>query len=412
MHFPSENHRRELHSVPEFVRVTLAKGRDQREPTVLVKSSTITLKYLSRLATTRFVAAHTPEGWLLYGLRIYDHSEHPAFIWSVAGSADELRALKAMAAGEATYFFLFNEVPVNVAWAPWKSEGDTAILSRLAAGAKLPDRDPPPAVMADFIERLFGNDAEALPRYLSPEFGILPWSEIHTTYITNSMEPSPLSLFAEDEGGQQEELCHWLTDTIQPEGTWRSPQLVTPSKTRELTDFLLSHDYGAFLIESKALSLLQRDPLPDRSRLASRVIKHMAKATRQLTAAIRHLKNGELITDLKGNALEINREQPPHAIILVPDLNLLHDEEQFGPAYLVDFLDATRAFLHILDPMELFRVVQAAAMIKERGRTITLIEALDSYLVQRFETALTIATPDFDVILRIGDERDASSPAG
>jgi hypothetical protein len=286
MHVPAKHHYEELHSVPHFVRITLAKGKRNWEPTFLVKSSTLTLKYLSRLASTRFLAFISPSGFLMYGLRVFDHAKHPAFIWSVAKRADELRALKALAAGECGYFFLFNEVAVNVAWASWIADGDRATLSRLCSVAKLAVVDPPAEEMGEFIDGFFAGTTSDVLSYESPEFGLLAWTEVRATYITNSLGTSDLTLFSDDEGGQQEELCHWLTDTIQPQGVWRSPQLVTKSKTRELTDFLLSHSYGALLIESKALALLQRNPLPDRTWLTGDVIKHINKAAKQLTGAL------------------------------------------------------------------------------------------------------------------------------
>jgi hypothetical protein len=406
VHVPSEQHYRELHTVPEFVRITLASGRDGWEPTLLVKSSTLTLKYLTQLRSTSFVAALTPEGHLLYGLRVLDDIKHPAFIWSVAESADEFRALRALSSGREGYLFLFNEAAVNVAWAPWTASGDTATLSKIATVAKIADHDPHHGSLHDFIENLFGRDSNSL-RYISSELGLLPWTELQATYITNSLTESSLLLFADDEGSQQEELCHWLTDTLQPKGVWRSPQLVTETKRRELTDFLLSHSYGAFLVESKALALLQRKPLPDRAELICHIVKHVAKAVRQLGGAIRNIRAGQRITDAAGAELEIERVNPPHAIILVPDLNLLHDELSLGRPLLTTFMAKHHSFLHILDPIQLFRVAQAAHMIAARGEKATVIEALDCYLMRRFEHALESEGPDFDVILRI---EEAASP--
>jgi hypothetical protein len=53
--------------------------------------------------------------------------------------------------------------------------------------------------------------------------------------------PSLIDLFDGNEGNQQEQLCVWLTDNLQPSGVYHSPQIPKGSGTRELTDILLSH---------------------------------------------------------------------------------------------------------------------------------------------------------------------------
>jgi hypothetical protein len=54
---------------------------------------------------------------------------------------------------------------------------------------------------------------------------------------------------------------------------------------RELSDLLLTHEFGCFLIESKALAIFGRAEVPDRQALKRGVVKAVKKAVKQLTGA-------------------------------------------------------------------------------------------------------------------------------
>lgn len=152
---------------------------------------------------------------------------------------------------------------------------------------------------------------------------ISSWQEIQSYYITNRAEGSLVSIFDSDEGRQQERVGLWLTDSLQPTGVVRNPQIYETGKRRELTDLLLSYDLGAFLFESKTLSITSRQTLPTWAKLKRDTAKGVAKATNQLVGGLKNLRRNHLVTDLTGKQVRVELNYPPHAIVLVPDLSLL-----------------------------------------------------------------------------------------
>ena len=199
--------------------------------------------------------------------------------------------------------------------------------------------------------------------------GKTDWNPLRNYFITMKASSSLIDLFDSDEGDQQEQLGIWLTDNLQHSGVYHSPQVPKGSGTRELTDILLSHEYGAVLIESKTLSVFARSRLPNRSKLKRDVSSHLNKAFAQLRGGIRAIKSGLPVTSPRGEPLSIERAQPAHAIVVIPDLELVDDRATYGVNFMKEFTEATGGFVHLLDISELLRIVQAVEKIVELGTT-------------------------------------------
>jgi hypothetical protein len=54
--------------------------------------------------------------------------------------------------------------------------------------------------------------------------------------------------------------------------------------------------------------------------------------------------------------------------------------------------------LHILDPANLFRIIQGGEMEAESFTRRTPLHAFDHLLVKRVETAMGLDTPDFQIL--------------
>jgi hypothetical protein len=211
-------------------------------------------------------------------------------------------------------------------------------------------------------------------------------------------------LFDENAGRQQERIGIWLTDNLHPLGVHHSPKIPKGKGTRELTDILISYQFGSVLIESKALNILVRDNLPNRIKLAHDVSAHISKAANQLRGGIKRLKNGTRVTGQDGALLDIERTKPMHGIILIPDLDLIEDRQAYGLPFIQEFMKTTGSFLHLLDTAELLRVVQAAEAIAARSAEVTPMMAFDYYLIERSERALAAGTLCIEVLLRFADK--------
>lgn len=405
MHILSSYNRSEFLAVPQLVRFDYARGSDGFEPTLLIKGSTVLLKYI--VLGARIQLAFTMcDGRLLCALKVCDDGDNGVILWSVVEREEELNGIRGLARGEPLVAFLFNELAVNVAWNDLPTPGTLNRLPMWADSAALGRVDHAAIKVAAFplldcLHRHVEDDDEWLVLEVG---GRSDWKAVHNHFITADASSSLIDLFDGDEGNQQEQLGVWLTDNLQPLGVHHSPQIPKGTGTRELTDILLSHEFGAVLIESKTLSVLARERLPDKAKLKRTVSAHISKAFAQLRGAIRALKSGVPVTSTKGNTLSVEREHAAHAIVLIPDLDLVDDHAAYGIEFMQDFTGATGGFAHLLDISELLRIVQASEMIVARGKAITPMMAFDYYLMERAKMATDAGTLCIEVLLRFADD--------
>lgn len=402
MHMLSALNRSEFLATPQLVRFDNARGTDGFEPTLLVKADVVMLKYLTRGVRLQLMIAQVRGDRLIYGLIVHDDPTSPGVIWSVLEREEERQALFGVAEGRPLQVFLFNELAINVAWAEMQAEVTDSRLGSLAAYAGLGkfDHTGMSATIDDIFARLRDGEA-ADPTTMLIDLAAVPqWNPIRNSLITSRSGVSEMDLFDLDEGRQQEKLVIWLADNLHPDVIIDQPQIVMGGRLRELTDILLSYSGGTFVFESKALNLLNRPELPDRNKLSKNLLANIKKGFNQLQGAARQIRGGTTIYDLDGREHEVERTQPIHAIILVPDLRLL--PSKFGFDMMVEFVKATRGYLHILDPSELLRIVQVAEELVRRSESqaITPMMALDSRFIERAETCLDAKSLNVEIITR------------
>lgn len=411
MHLLSRRNRSEFLAVPALLRFTLANGQHGPEATLLIKASSLILKYLLRLQRFHLLIFRVSANWLAYAVRIEDDKDHPATIWSLLEYDDEFFALLTLVEKPKCFVFLFNELAVNVTWGEVEIDLSDRHDSELIRSSALHPRTNTKTSIKTHATDEVAKELDALHRaQLAWRDGqvvkileVPEWHSLESHYITNRASSSLISIFEGNEGRQQEEIALWLIDNLQPIGAVRSPQ-IHEKKVRELTDLLISHEYGPILIESKVLGIISRNTLPNRSKLAADLVKDLQKATRQLIGGVKNLQRGYRITDIEGRELEVERIKPPHVIILVPDLSLLFEATQFGGEFIRTASASVGGFFHILDLFELLRIVQAAEMISARSETVSRIMAFDYYLMERAKRAAKSETPNFGILLRFDDE--------
>ena len=404
MHWLAEHNRSEFLACPQLIRFDYSKGVEGFEPTLLIKGSTLLLKYVV-LGASMQLAFRLFEGRLLCCLKVCDDGADGGILWSIVEREQELNAVRGLAYGSALTVFLFNEIAVNVAWTGVSIAESTPRLALWATNVGIGplDHNLIGPKVHPVLERLHGS-TESDDEWITFEVGgQTDWKPVYNHFIRSGGSSSLIDMFHPDEGNQQEQIGVWLTDNLNPLGVHYSPQVPKGAGTRELTDLLLSYEFGSILIESKALSILARDRLPDRTKLKHDLTGHIGKAFSQLRGGIRKVKAGAEITDKAGNALMVEREKPAHAIVLIPDLELIESPDAYGKSFIAEFVDATGGFPHLLDISELLRVVQAAEMIAKRGKATTSMMAFDYYLMERFKKAVVAETLAIEVVLRFAD---------
>ncbi len=404
MHILAAHYRSEFLATPQLIRFDYANGQDGFEPTLLIKGSTLLLKYIV-LGVRMQLAFARLGSRLLYALKVYDDEEKAGVLWSILERDEEKAALAALVRGETCQTFLFNELAVNVAWAALPISTELRLME-MAAGAATGRADHRALESdASLVLSRFHNESMSSADVIVVNLpGTTAWNPILNHFITSHATSSLLDFFNKDEGSHQEQIGVWLTDNLHPLGVHHSPQIPKGNGFRELTDVLLSYQFGSILIESKVLMIFTRDSLPNRTKLAHDVSAHVIKAVNQLRGGMRRLKDGAPVTSKAGVQLEIERTHPMHGIVLIPDLDLIEDREAYGLPFIEKFMKTTGGFLHLLDISELLRIVQAAEMIAARGTTTTPMMAFDYYLMERVKKTLAAGTLCIEVLLRFADE--------
>lgn len=405
LHMLAAHHREEFLAAPGLARLTMALGPEGMEATCLLKAPTLTLKYCISSAKTELVVIWLATSRVAYGIRVHDDPSYPSTHWSVIETEDELEALELVLKGESFQAFLFNELVVNVAGAECllqlpENTQDTNIGDVVLGKV---DHDDYAEEVSASLRKLESGEALSGRVIVFEVVRNHPWKVTTSHYITNNLSQSLVSISSEhDEGAQQEEVALWLIDGLSPEGAVRGPVVHEEGGERELSDLLLSYERGSFLIESKTLSIFSRETLPDRKKLAKGVKKHLAKAVKQLVGGLKNLRRELPVTDGSGQPVEANMSLLPHAIVLVPDLYLLADDEELGGSYFLKVAQEAEAYFHILDPVALFRHVQAAHMLVDKSESgdVTPMMAFDCVLLERFKVARDQQSPCFEMIFR------------
>ena len=399
MHLPRHELWQEMLAVPQLVRFTFPQQNGlERYPTLLIKAHSLLLKYIVQGVQLKLFFFRISDGHFAYALRIADDATHGAIIWSLLADPDELAALRDLKEHGGCSVYLFNEACANCAWTSAEILIDPPILE-LANEARPASRNPiqhmdEVSEVLDRIQQGATNEAIAVELVTADS-----WKQIRTDFILNGVGKATLNLLSDNEGSHQEQLAHALLGDLSPRGAYVNTQLHEPSGWKEFTDVVLTHEFGTVLLESKSLTVLEQR-LPDRNKLRKTIKKASIKGLSQLTGAARSLRTNVPVFDPNGNPIQLERTQPPHAILLVPDLDLMAEDEVWFPR-IKDFMRATGGFLHIMDTIQLFRMMQAARMISEASNKTSPMMAFDYYLIERTKAVIARRTINVDMILNI-----------
>lgn len=411
IHVLSSRYHQEFSGLIEGVRFGLAADRDSHSsapltPVLLIKGVTLTLKYFSRLRTFRLLFWKTEYSeYLWYGVQIADDPANPGTLWSIAESEEELTAVSRLLKRERLSVFLFNEEGINVASARMRIHfAEPECMSTIADATPAPEGASTHS--HTFIESLLAPGSSVKLLEATPAEPC-EWGEVQARLLTQRLSSCDLAMITGEEGDQQELLAEWLVNALGGPVSVRNPIVhEQKGRSRELSDLLLSHEYGSFLLESKALAIIARDVLPDRSILRRQVLKHLNKAISQLTGACANIRRGLRITDQEGRDVVLTRDQPIHFIVLVPDLAIIADCDMLVPKLSLSILQKAKGFFNLLDIVELRRLIHNARHMASNSKRLTPIMAFDGILMQRFEMVSKQKTPDVRFSMTLSASKD------
>jgi hypothetical protein len=395
VHIPSAEIYQEILNVPHLIRLTEAYGDAGSELTLIVRCSSIGLKFLVQQTHFYLVLMRLKNGVLVYAIKVEDSVDAPMSFWSAVKNSNELSLFHRLLTDRRVVVHLSNEACVNSAWTESVVELGADVLNLIGSGiASKPGVDATAMEVSDLLNTSSGN-SNVIARFHVSQ----PWKPISATLITNGPHPWTIDILNDEEGSHQEKLAAWMIDGLSPDGGYLNPQFSEPSGPKEFTDLLLSCSIGSVVIESKTLAILARKKLPTRDKLARDTVAGVRRAAQQLRNVCRKIHSGQRIFDKQTkNEVSIDRDHPIQALCLVPDLSLLIDCTEFGADFVKQFKKLHGDEFQIIDTTQLFRIVQAAHMLSVNS-TESRMAAFDAYLSLRSEFARQNNTFSFDMIL-------------
>lgn len=399
MHMPSKEIWQEMLRTPQIVRFSFPDQDGKRYPTLIIKAHSLLLKYITQGVLVKLFFFSLSDGHFAYGLYVEDDHDKGACLWSILSNQHEFFAIEDLVKNEDCTIFLFNETCASCAWTTAKIDIDQSVVSMMKSTAFV-DLDPIQYQdeVLEKLECLHKNTKDIIETDVLPN---MKWKTTQNHFIQNGQKHTTLNLLVDNEGTYQEQLAQTLLGDLSPQGAYLNTQLHDAKGNKEFTDVVLTYEYGTILLESKSLSILQRDKLPDRIKLIKNIEKSTKKALKQLRGAVKKLQNNATIFDEHGKEVELERQMAPHSIILVPELALLADSNAHWWNCMIEFMEETGGYLHFLDTVQLFRIMQAANMIAEVSQKSTPMMAFDYYLMERPKILAQYRSITVDVLLNL-----------
>ncbi|MDB5277305.1 MAG: hypothetical protein JWR61_2260 [Ferruginibacter sp.] len=179
----------------------------------------------------------------------------------------------------------------------------------------------------------------------------------------------------QNEGAIFENQVWAALESIFNQDIYLRPQIKSKKSFRELTDIFAYSQYGLFLVETKALGILNKDAERSMDKKVARVQKQIEKGLNQLTGAVKKIRENELVYSSKEKIVEFDRTLLPHCIVLVSELLPFGKWDAVVMKMFQTMIDQPMQ-LHVMDLIEFMRYIGYSKGSKER---------FDYLLMQRTE---------------------------
>lgn len=330
-------------------------------PYLLVKLPTVSLKRLIATSELRFTFAlyqHADRQILTQGFLVQDSDEHPMVVVGRIRHPEELRALHGVMNSLSVPIVLFDELarPVAAGTVGLDSDAATAIARRLPESVYSgPYDEGVDYVLDDFqyqLDSSLAHQQGRAPIWLEPIEMTCNGFRVSEIFGIGAYGAHRFSLLDPDEGSGLEQSAWQLLESLYGVNLHRSPMLERGASCRELTDVLAEHELGACLIETKALAAVGVDR--SMRRRTRNIEKDIAKGLRQLSGAIRGVREGGVVRGSKGQkiACTVAPHLLPQAIVLISDMDQGLNWVDIGQQ-LIERSVETRVFFHVFDLHEL-----------------------------------------------------------
>lgn len=324
MHIPSQRIYNRMRS--EVASLWYVPANDYKETALLIKVPTPTLKALIVGCSIQLLFGKN-DTYLCKGLRIEDMPDTPLLLSGAQIVFEEHMALIQSMKQRKFPVFLFNEMDICLASSNIEitDEEATSVLKFIGNEKTLYDGkfDDDVSFAVDcFVHSIdktksFFNAHDISIIEITPKVG--EWKTNYIFFVNNDSSFG-INIANKTEGETFENTIWGSLESVFPTTLFKSPQVQHGDQKREFTDVFAYHEYGCFLIEAKDLSVIQAGYGKNESRRLAGIKKQVEKAIKQLVGAVNAFKHKNNLYDIKGNEITVNRNIPPHCIIMITEL--------------------------------------------------------------------------------------------
>lgn len=361
MHIPSERIYNRMRS--EVASLWYVPANDDKETALLIKVPTPTLKALIVGCPIQLLFGKN-DTYLCTGLRIEDMPDTPLLLSGAQIVFEEHRALSQSMKQKKFPVFLFNEMDICLASSTIEitDEEATSVLELIDNEKTLYNgkfSDDVSFAVDCFVYSIdktksFFNAHDIPIIEITPKVG--EW-KTNNIYFINNDSSFGINIANKIEGETFENTIWGSLESVFPTTLYKSPQVQHGDQKREFTDVFAYYEYGSFLIEAKDLSVIQAGYCKNESRRLAGIKKQAEKAIKQLVGAANAFKHKNNLYDIKGNEITVNRNIPPHCIIMITELMTCGNWNDVSKQ-LLDAMKQTGAFFHLLDLREFITLLK------------------------------------------------------
>lgn len=377
MHIPSEKVYDRMRS--EVASIWYVPANDGEETALLIKAPTPTLKALIVGCPMQLLFGKMGN-YLCVGVRIEDMPDTPALISGPQIEFEEHEALVQSMKKRKFPIFLFNEMDICLA------SSAVEITEEISTQLSLFIGDKNQLYFGDFNDEVshavdcFVYSIDQTQKYQNAHniptlevcVKVAPW-KANSIYFINNDIYNEINIANKLEGTNFENTIWSSLESVFPTTLYKSPTVKNGEKRREFTDVFAFHKYGSFLIEAKALSVIQAGFNRNEAKRLAGIQKQVEKAIKQLVGAANAFKRGAPLFDSRGNEICVDRTIPPHCVILITELMTSGNWDSITKQ-LLDAIEETGALFHLLDLREFITLLKQSS-----GRS----ELIDYNLVER-----------------------------
>ena len=399
MHIPSERIRFQMLSEPSYIWFVPSTGSQTHD--LLIKATGNVLKSIISGTKARLLCAVNEtnyEKYLCFGLTIFDDPANPIHILKIQVDEEEHRVFWEVLKKETIPVYFFDELNQCIAYAPcrFSSDGVSQVIGEIGDPNELYKgrHNKNTAFSMDCLDFSINpshhfEKAEPLNTIdLGISFGSFETWEIHNFSVT---ENHKFEITDAIEGNSFEQRVWTALETIFPLGIYRSPQVTTGEKSRELTDVLCSFGDNLILVESKSMSVFGANPERDMDRKISNLKKHINKALDQLEGGIKQIRKKNRIFQKKAETQNFDEQTitfsenqilVPHALVVVSEiLNFGNWDDEV--LKIIELSKNNHALFHVIDLAELMKLISVSN--KPSYDMETIANAFDFHLSERFD---------------------------